>query len=281
MAKNTELRTLEDALEKLRNEESVIERHIDEYFAILRKEPYSRDRLTKKIEYADKEKERIKKEIIKVSADINRLHENVSYPDKNAYNYKKYSFKCKKCDWEGLGVETVIVGDVINFEVIGCPKCRELIEFISFPSTSDILKYETAEDKRKAQGWLKENEKIKEKWDKNWQRHPDLTTPDQLPDISTDEIIITLREEGIGKINTTGDIWEGAFLVFYCGEQELWRVPAWFEYYTGYLKWGEILKEKYGERLIDFEAEYTVDLGGDSSSAFNKVREFRKSLSKK
>lgn len=109
----------------------------------------------------------------------------------------------------------------------------------------------------------------------------DLTSPDQLPDIDADEITITLREEGIGETNATGNIWEGAFLVFYWGEKEICRVSAWFEYYTGYLRWGEILKEKYGERLIDFETRYTVDLGGDSSSAFDKVRKFRKSLSGK
>jgi len=85
----------------------------------------------------------------------NTMKSEASYPNKNAYTYKNYHFKCKKCSWEGLGAETAIIGDVINFEVIGCPECRELIEFIPFPSTNDILKYGTAQDKRKPKLGLK------------------------------------------------------------------------------------------------------------------------------
>ena len=203
-----------------------------------------------------------------------------SYPGKNFYTYKKYHFKCRKCDWEGLGSETVVVGDVINVEVIGCPKCRQMIEFIPFPTSHEVLQYGTKEDKKRAQGWIEDEKKRKAKWDARWKAHPDLKSPDQLPDIDADEIVISLREEGIGKTNTKDDIWENAFLVFYWGEREIWRVPAWFEYYNSYLSWGEILKEKYGERLVDFETKETVDLGGDSFSAFKKVREFRESLSK-
>jgi predicted metal-dependent phosphoesterase TrpH len=209
---------------------------------------------------------------------INPDDDEASYPNKNFHTYKKYHFQCKECDWEGLGDETAIVGDVINYEVIGCPKCRKMIEFIPFPTSGDVLRYGNVKDRRKARRWLVEEMRHKAKWRDKWRNHPDLTSPDQLPDINSDEIIITLREEGLGKVNTKGDIWEGAFLVFYWGRQEIWRVPMWFEYYTGYLRWGEILKEKYGGRLIDFEAAHTVDLGGDSLSAFKKVDEFRAAL---
>jgi len=98
----------------------------------------------------------------------------------------------------------------------------------------------------------------------------------QLPDIDADKIIISLREEGLG---TGKDIYKNAHLVLYYGEREIWKEPLGFEYYTRYLELGKILKEKYNERLIDFEAKYTVNLGGDHFRAFDKVRQFRKSLS--
>jgi len=94
-----------------------------------------------------------------------------------------------------------------------------------------------------------------------------------LPEIPSDEIIITLREEE----KNTGKI-DAADIVLYWAGKELWREERSFEYYTHYLSLGEELKKKYGERLVDFECEYTWALGGDSSSAFKKVKEFRKSL---
>gem|GEM_PF-3550807 len=269
-------RALEEKLERLRNEERIIKRNIDEYHELLRSEPESKERLTRKIEDEDNELVRVKAEIEAVKAEFLEA----SYPGKNYYTYKKYHFKCKKCGWEGLGSETVVVGDVVNFEVIGCPKCRWLIEHIPFPTTNEVLKYGTAEDKERARGWIEKDKILSAKWEEQWEKFPDLKSPDQLPDIDADEIVISLREVRIGEATDKDDVWENKLLVFYWGEREIYRVPIWFEYYNSYLRWGEILKEKYGERLVDFEAEETVDLGGDSFSAFKKVREFRDSLSK-
>jgi len=200
--------------------------------------------------------------------------EEATYPNKNAHTYKKYHFKCKKCSWEGLGSQSIDLTDVIGALGVNCPDCHALIEFIYFPSTQEILKYGTTQDKEEAEKWIKEKAELKAKWAAQEKQYPDLSSPEQLPDIASDEIIITLREEG-----ERSDIYKHEFIVLYFGEQEIWRVHNGFEYYTCYLRWGEILKEKYGERLVDFEvAEYTVDLGGDSGSAFDKVDRFRKTL---
>ena len=75
--------------------------------------------------------------------------------------------------------------------------------------------------------------------DEKQRQYPDLTSPEQLPDIETKKIIITLREEDIYETNSTGDIWKDTFVVFYWKKQEIWRVPATFEYYRSYLHWGE------------------------------------------
>ena len=103
-------------------------------------------------------------------------------------------------------------------------------------------------------------------------------TPDQLPDLNDDEIIISLREEGLG---TGKNVYTNAHLVLYHGECEIWKEPMGFEYYTRYLELGKILKEKYKEQLVDFDVKYTANLGGDHFRAFDKVRQFRKSLSGK
>ena len=47
-----------------------------------------------------------------------------------------------------------------------------------------------------------------------------------------------------------------AYIVISWNGQEIWREIRYFEYYPRYLQLGNILKEKYGDRLIDFEAEY-------------------------
>ena len=270
-----EKNALQADLERLCNEEGIIKRNIAEYHEIIRSEPGSKERPARKIEEEEKELDRVRAEIQEVSAELDNT---TSYPGINVHTYHNYHFKCRECDWEGPGSETVIVGDVVNVEVIGCPVCSKMIKFIPYPTSREVLLYGTAEDKRRAQGWIDEERRFKAEWDEKWKKYPDLESADQLPDIDAEEIIITLCEEGIGK--TKGDLYKDAFLVFYWGEREIWRLPASFEYYTGYLSWGKILIEKYGERLIDFEAKETVDLGGDSFSAFDKIREFRKSLPK-
>ena len=86
-------------------------------------------------------------------------NDEISYPDKNAYTYKTYHFKCKKCNWDGLGAETIDLTDVINFLGANCPECRELIEFIQFPSSRDVLRYGTLKDKRKYRKYMVEDER--------------------------------------------------------------------------------------------------------------------------
>ena len=99
-----------------------------------------------------------------------------------------------------------------------------------------------------------------------------LKNCDQLPEIASDKIIITLKEEE----NVNG---EDGYIILYWNEKEIWREIRTFEYYDRYIELGNLLKEKYGERLVDFETDYTVYLGGDYHRAFEKVKKFRTSIS--
>jgi len=175
------------------------------------------------------------------------------------YKYKTQDYTCKKCRWIGTGEQTedgeIICGD--SFEV-NCPRCYNLLDIVIFPTLDEMLKYGTKDDKQRA--------RVRQEF-LNTVREKELKASVQLPDIDENEIIITLCEENSN-------------IVLFWNDNEIWREIRTYEYYTRYLQLGEILKEKYGERLADFKTEYTLYLGGDSLSAFDEVRKFRKSLKK-
>jgi len=181
------------------------------------------------------------------------------------YSYKKQILTCKKCKWEGLGGQTSM-GDYFSWDFfeINCPKCGELIGTVDFPTIDEVLKFGTEEDKkdaRKRQSFLARVEAS------------ELKNCEQLPEIESDEIIIILREE------EKNDETEDGYIVLYWNEIEIWREIRTYEYYDRYIELGKILQKKYGNRLLDFEAEYTLHLCGDSYySALNHVSKFREFL---
>jgi hypothetical protein len=179
--------------------------------------------------------------------------------------YKGQSFSCK-CGWNGTGEQAHEGGDSSSCFPLLCPTCGKYLDWIDIlESVEETLKYGTEKDKEEA---LKRQAFFKRVI------AAELKSCDQLPEIEADEIVITLHEE---EPVDGGD----AYIVLSYQDKELWREVRSFEYYTRYLNLGELLKQKYGSRLVDFEAEYTVYLGGDYLSAFDKVRKFRKSLRNK
>ena len=177
-------------------------------------------------------------------------------------SFKEIDFECEKCHWKGNGEQAQEGWDSsTGFELL-CPNCDGYIDWIDGTvSLEDLEKYGDEADKAQAR---RRRKFLDELWASQ------LKSIDQLPDIDADEIIITLREEDRDNYGP---------LILYWGEQEIWRENSAFEYYPRFIEIGKILKEKYGERLIDFKPEeYSWLLGGDSSSAFRKVDEFRKTL---
>lgn len=174
------------------------------------------------------------------------------------YKYKIQSYTCIQCSWIGIGEQTVYGDDFNNSFEVNCPECDNLLDIIIFPTLDDMLRFGTEDDKQQAKV---RQEFLNNVWDK------ELKSPAQLPDIDEKEIIIALRED---KDN----------IILFWNDNEIWRKILTYEYYPRYLQLGEILREKYGKRLVDFKVENTIYLGGDSLSAFNKVRKFRKSLKK-
>ena len=178
------------------------------------------------------------------------------------YKYKWQSYHCDSCGWEGLGSEADENDEIDSFIDLSCPKCYRSMDCISFPTSEEVLEFGAEDEKAhetQRQEFISKVHALR------------LKDASQLPDISADKIIVTLREE-VQATDEEGDIvllWDG---------KEIWREMRTYEYYERYLELGEMLKEKYEERLVDFETEYTTYLGGDCSFAFDKVRGFRESL---
>jgi hypothetical protein len=186
------------------------------------------------------------------------------YDYKNKKSYEEMNFSCKKCNWSGKGEQCSEGIDSSSGFPVLCPKCDEYIEWIDITvSLETLLEYGTEEEKARAREQQAFYDRV---------RDSRSLTCDKLPEIEAEEIVITLRE--IQK----GDNEDG-FIVLYWGDKEIWREIRTFEYYERFIEIGQILKEKYGKKFVDFDMEYTVYLGGDSLSAFDKVRKFRKSLS--
>jgi len=179
--------------------------------------------------------------------------------------FSKKILICPKCDWQGNGKSTTI-GTWLEPHCIDvlCPGCYEILDTRAIPTIEDRINLGKTEGEAK-----RLHGGIPETIAKNMQFYS------CLPDIKDDEIIISLHEEVALPDSNSADIvlsWKG---------KEFWREGRGFEYYTRYLDIGIYLKKKYGERLVDFECEYTWALGGDMGSAFDEVRKFRKILSNK
>lgn len=190
------------------------------------------------------------------------------YDYKNKKSYKELNYKCQKCKWCGTGEQCVEGFDSSTGFSLDCPNCEDMIEWIDITvSLDELIQYGSSEDKADA---LKQKQFFKRVSASRSRLEA------RLPEINSDEIIFTLREEEYAN---------GWRIVLYLrnkqGKQKIHNEPRAFEYYNRYLEIGELLKKKYGDKLVDFEVAETVDLGGDSFSAFGKVRAFRKSLSGK
>ena len=186
------------------------------------------------------------------------------YDYKDKKSYKVQDFSCSECDWRGTGDELAEGQDSpggYGFIVL-CPECRQYIGWIDTTvSIYELSTYGSEADKDFAR-------ERKEFWN-NW-RETSLKHPDQLPDIDAGRVIVRLCEES----KDTGKT-DDADIVLYWDGKEIWREMRLYEYYGRYLQIGKILIEKYGNRLVDFEAENTWALCGDDSLALKKVSEFR------
>jgi hypothetical protein len=178
----------------------------------------------------------------------------------NYFTYKNEKFTCKNCNWQGTGEETTI-GEYFDagYE-IDCPNCGESLPggLVVFPSLEETAVLGNEMEQKEAQELLAQRERFEAARLKN---------PEQLPHLDGDELIFHMSE-----VKEGGD----GFMVFKYDEKEVWRELCYYEYYDRYIAIGEIMIEKYGERLKDIIPKVNgIYFYGDTLKAPGIVEEFR------
>ncbi|MBK0403067.1 hypothetical protein I5M27_08715 [Adhaeribacter sp. BT258] len=176
--------------------------------------------------------------------------------------YKATEFTCPDCSWTGLGEEACL-----NFEMVmdlECPKCFKMLAIIDAPTYGEILHKGKECDRER----LKQEIKFKE----NFQRVC-LKSADQLPDIKGDSISFTFRSDTIDGEDLN---------IIEHQDQTIWQEPMLFEGYERFMEIGNLMKEKYGVRMVDLIPDQTAELFlyGDKLKAPAIIAAYRISLKK-
>ena len=180
----------------------------------------------------------------------------------NYYSYKKKRFACEHCGWTGLGSK-VEQGETFEdgFEV-DCPKCHERFPgLILFPTIDETLKKGSKEDKEAATEAKAFREKLLASF---------LKDISQLPALHDDFIAFVLTEKKIKGED---------YIVITHKTKTIWKEIRGYEYYERFVELGKLLKQKYGNKMIDLVPE--VDgfyLYGDRLSSPKIVNDFRRGL---
>lgn len=174
------------------------------------------------------------------------------------YRFKSETFRCKKCKWEGLG-SALKTGELFEslFE-LDCPQCHAVVDHISYPTAEETLMFGSEAEKKDA---LQSVER------RNAYLAAQLKDISLLPDIDDTDIAFVLTP------------FDDVYLAIMYKEQVIWKEKRGYEYYERYIAVGRLLKEKYGDKMIDFvPLNDDLNLYGDRLSAIDKVNAFRAEL---
>jgi hypothetical protein len=182
--------------------------------------------------------------------------------DNDYYSYKTAKYECDNCGWKGLG-EDLEQGDMYDYGVeIHCPECKERIPgLIVFPTAEEMMEKGTEEDKIIASY----NINFRKKWEES-----KLKDVSQLPDLHDNFIAFVLKEIEEEKEN---------YILITHESKVIWKEIRTYEYYWRFIEIGKILKQKYGDKMIDLVPD--VDgycLYGDKLISLGEVENFRKKL---
>ncbi len=187
-------------------------------------------------------------------------------------DWKTDILTCPKCGWSG----TFEQGDVeYHSELMdsSCPVCQwpdaPMLAIVSYPTIEeDEAHFDKLSDKEKAT--LAERKRFIAEANKT-----SLKSPDELPDLSASEIVLSwdFREDEEGKKWTD--------ICF--GRQVLWSELAVYEGAERFEEVIGILKQKYGSRLLDVVPTDAsiIYLYGDDLSAIPLIDHLRANLGKK
>ncbi len=172
-------------------------------------------------------------------------------------NWKTESLACLKCGWHGT-IDTDSTGEYDQLLDFHCPKCNVMLAIINFPTLDEIREHP---DKLSAaeKGFYAQRMELDAEFEKT-----NLESPDQLPAISADPLVLVLDIEFDSRGETAGPTYT---TIKHAG-QVIWREPAYYECVARFNEMVKILRQKYGDRLkalIPTSASHTY-LYGDRIS---------------
>lgn len=179
----------------------------------------------------------------------------------NYADYKSHPLSCPSCGWKGLGKDSSqnYSGTVMDLE---CPECNKMLAIINFPTYQETLRRGSEADRQAVLREVNFRERFK---------RMSLKSPDELPDIEGSAISFTFR-----SITIKGDDYS---IIEHQGK-EVWREPMVWEGCERFMEIGRILKDKYGNNMMDLIPDETAEtfLYGDKVQAPTLIAEFRQQL---
>lgn len=189
------------------------------------------------------------------------MQTNPVTPPIGYYTYEAHTYQCSHCAWQGLGAD-LRQGETFDdlFE-LDCPVCGEKVTFIMYPSVREAL----ANGDKVLEADRAEMEDMQRFWDTC--KALELKLPEQLPDIDAPAFTIHWDKEDRMTVLRHGDT-----VIF--TEMALW------EGYERYQEVGLILRQRYGDALLDLvpTPESENYLYGDRLSSPGLVRAFRQTV---
>jgi hypothetical protein len=180
----------------------------------------------------------------------------------NYYSYQSETYQCRHCGWSGPGTE-VLQGEVFEagFEV-DCPKCHETFRgLIVFPTIEDALEKGSEKEKESARAAQASRTERLASHERNL---------NQLPELEDEGMAFVLKEI------QEGDAW---FIVITYQDTVIWKEERYYEYYNRFIEIGNLLKDKYGDNMIDLvPGVYGACLFGDNYRAVGLIEDYRKGL---
>ena len=180
-------------------------------------------------------------------------------------DWKSTVVECAQCEWKG----TFYQGSVGYFDELmdtSCPVCDKMLAVVPYPTIA-----ESEQNWDRLTDQEKQEVSARKKWLAEWDA-ASLKSVNQLPELEGNELSLEwdMIETKSGR----------KFTIIRYRDREVWRELASWEGYNRFRKVAAILKEKYGQCLVDVvpTAASALYLYGDKLSSIQTVEEIRQSL---
>lgn len=171
-----------------------------------------------------------------------------------------------ECGWSGVGADNESYFDELLD--VRCPSCSAMLLIVAFPTIAET-QAAAASGNRQARAELLSAEARETRLDRAAEL--ELLDPSQLPDLSGTEIRIEWGFETIGQERWT---------VLRYQNRDIWRELAYYEGYRRFAAVFEILRQRYGSRLVEVRptAASETYLYGDKLSAPRTIQDLNERL---